>query len=145
VAGFEVPERSGDLFTGESSKIFIADAIDDALCEGTGKEQSRVSGIDAPGLEKEERVGIQLADRRSVARTDVIGVDFELGLCVDMGVIREKQIRVRLTCIRFLCTRTDDDASAKNTSRMIAEHPAILLVTRALLCGVVDGREVVGS
>ena len=54
-----------------------------------------------------------------------------------------KQIRVRLTCIGLLCTRTDDDATAEDTSRMIVEHPAIFLVTRALLCGVVDGREVV--
>ena len=79
-----------------------------------------------------------------MARADVIGVDFELGLRVDMGIIREKQVRVRLTCIGFLCTRADDDASTKDTSRMIAEHAAIFLVTRALLRGMVDRREVVG-
>ena len=74
------------------TEVVIADSIDDAFCESTGEKQSGITRTDTARLQVEERICVELADRRAVACADVVRVDFELGLGVDTGMIGEQKV-----------------------------------------------------
>ena len=57
---------------------------------------ARVVVVETARAQVEQVLGVELADGRAVAALDVVGVDLELGLRVDFGLLAEQQVVVRL-------------------------------------------------
>ena len=67
--------------------------------EGLDQHAPRLVRAGMPrAREIEQRVLVEIADRRAVAAFDVVGEDFELGLGIDAA--RGVSSRLRLSCLR---------------------------------------------
>ena len=75
---------------------------------------ARLGLADAAGAQVEDRVRVELADRRAVRALHVVGEDLELRLGVDQGVARQQQVLVRLLRVGLLRVRPDDDLAVED-------------------------------
>ena len=90
-----------------------------------------------------EGVFVELADGGSVRTLDVVGVDFELGLGVDLGRLREQEILIGLVGVGFLRGLVNVDLAAEDTGGPAAENPLVELVALAVRLGVFDERVII--
>ena len=73
----------------------------------------------------------------------VVGVDLELGLGVNLCVIREQQVTVGLLRIGFLRIFVNDDAPVEDAVRVAVEYPVVKLAAAAMRAGVLDEHVIV--
>jgi len=73
----------------------------------------------------------------------VVGVNFELRLGVDLRIVGEQQIAVRLLRVGLLRVFMDDDASVENAVRMAVEDSVIKLPAAAVRAGMLDQHVVI--
>jgi hypothetical protein len=71
----------------------------------------------AAGAEVEQAVGIQRADRRAMAALHVVGVDLELRLAVDLGVLAQQQRLVHLVAVGLLRHLMHVDLALEHAAR----------------------------
>ena len=50
-------------------------------------------GIDAACAQIEQRVLVELAETRAMRALHIVGVDHQIGLGVDLGAVRQQQVR----------------------------------------------------
>ena len=74
---------------------------------------------------------------------DVVGVDFELGLGVDLGRLREQEILIGLVGVGFLRGLVNVDFAAEDAGGFAAEDTLVELVALAVGLGVFDERVVI--
>ena len=91
----------------------VFDAIGGFFRKGMDEDAMGLFGRDSAALEVEKGIGIEPAYSSPMGASDVIGIDFELGLGTDSGLGREEEIPIGLTGIGFLCTGTDENAAAE--------------------------------
>ncbi len=68
----------------------------------------------------------------------VVGVDFELGLRVDLGVVREEEVPVRLLGVRFLGVLVHNNPAVEYAPRPPVENAVIELPAVAVRALVLD-------
>ena len=78
-----------------------------------------------------------------MAALDVVGVDLELGLGVDLGIVRQQQIVVLLVGVGLLRVLVDDDLAGEHGVRAAVDHALVELVRVAAGGHVVDADQVV--
>ena len=74
---------------------------------------------------------------------NVVGVDFELGLGVDLRSLREQEILIGLVGVGFLRGLVDVDFAAEDAGGPAAEDALVELVALAVRLGVFDERVVI--
>ena len=74
---------------------------------------------------------------------DVVGVDFELGLGVDLRRLREQEVLVGLIGVGFLRGLVNVDLAAEDAGGSAAEDALVELVALAVRLGVFDERVVI--
>ena len=78
---------------------------------------ARLGGADAPRPQVEERVLVELTDRRAVPALHVVGEDLELRLRVDERLAREEQVLVRLLRVGLLRVGAHEDLAVEDAAR----------------------------
>ena len=73
--------------------------------------------VDARGLQVEERVLVELADRRAVLHFTSSAKISSCGLRVDLDVVRQQQVLVRLLRVGLLRVRAHDDLAVEHAAR----------------------------
>ena len=93
---------------------------------------------DATRAQIEQGVFVELAYGGSVRTLDVVGVDFELGLGVDLRRRREQEILIGLVGVGFLRGLVNVDLAAEDAGGPPAEDALVELVALAVGLGVFD-------
>ena len=117
--------------------------VDDLAAEGTGEHAHRLGPGNGARLQVEQGVFVQLASGRGVAAAHVVGVDLELRLRGDVGVVRQQQVLVRLVGVGVLGASMHVDPAAEDAGGSSPQHPLVELVAGAVGPRVLDGGEVV--
>ena len=97
----------------------------------------------AAGAQVEDRLVVELADRRAVRALHVVGEDLELRLGVDRRAVGQEQRAVRLLGVGLLRVLPDDDLAVEHRARRAAQDALVDLVAAAVRLRVVDRRVVV--
>src|SRR5215471_2999923 len=105
---------------------------------GKGKEQELACRelVDSAGAQIEERVLFNLADGRSMRTLYVVGIDLQLRLGVDLCVVREQQVAIRLLGVGLLRIFVNDDAAVKHAMRVAVEDAVIKLAAATVWAGM---------
>ena len=104
---------------------------------------ARLEERQAAGAQIEDRILVELADRRPVRALHVVGEDLQLRLGVDQRVVREQQRAVGLFRVGLLRVLAHDDLAVEHRPGTPAENALVDFVARAVGAGVIDGRVVV--
>ena len=101
-----------------------------STCAGERVDQhvARLGVGQAARAQVEDRVVVELADRRAVRALHVVGEDLELRLGVDRRVVGEQQRPVRLLGVGLLRVLADDDLAVEDRARRAAEDALVDLV-----------------
>ena len=94
---------------------------------------SRLRASSAPmprGPQVEQRLRVQLPDRRAVRALHVVGEDLELRLGVDLRLVREQQGLVGLLGVGLLRVGADADPAVEDAARPAVEDALVELVAR---------------
>jgi hypothetical protein len=103
------------------------------------KQQAPCRGfINSSRLQIEKRRLLDLTDGCSVGTLHVVGIDFELRLGIDLGIVRKQQVPVRLLGIRLLRVFVHHDATMEDSMRMSVENTVVELTAAAMRTGVLD-------
>ena len=78
---------------------------------------------DAARAQVEQRLLVELADRRAVRALHVVGVDLQLRLGVDLRVVGEQQVMVGLLGVGLLRVLADDDPAVEDAVRVPSRMP----------------------
>src|SRR5450759_5155103 len=98
---------------------------------------------DAARLQVEDGLLIELANRRPVRATNIVGVNLQLRFGMDGGVFGKNEIPVCLLGVSLLRARTNDDLPVKNRGGYSAEDALIQLMARAMGLRMIDRRVIV--
>ena len=98
---------------------------------------------DAARLQVEDRLLIELANRRPVRATNIVGVNLQLRFGMDGGVFGKNEIPVCLLGVSLLRVRTNDDLPIKNRGGCSTENAFIQLMARAMGLRMIDRRVIV--
>jgi len=112
---------------------------------GECREQkpARRNPVDSSRSQVEQGILVHLADRRTVGALHIIGVDLQLRLGIDLRVVREQQIAVRLLGVGLLRVLVDHNATVENAVRMPIENSVVKLSTARVRAGVLDQHVIV--
>src|SRR6476619_3217129 len=91
---------------------------------------SCLAEADAARAQVEQRVVVELTDRRSMRALHVVGEDLELRLRVDLGVVGQEQRLVRLLRVGLLRVLPDDDLAVEHRARLAGQDALVELVAR---------------
>ena len=111
--------------------------------ERVDQHVARVGKRQTPGAQVEDRLVVQLADRRAVRALHVVSEDLELRLGVDRRVVGQEQRAVRLLGVGLLRVLPDDDLAVEHRAGRAAQDALVDLVAAAVRLRVVDRRVVV--
>ena len=120
-----------------------AHAVEDFAGKGACQHPDGLAVANATGAQIEQSIFVELADGGSVRTLDVVGVDFELGLGVDLGRLREQEVLVGLVGVGFLRGLVNVDLAAKDAGGPAAEDALVEFVALAVRLGVFDERVVI--
>ena len=100
----------------------------DAVEYFTGKSEtqhfSRCGFINTTRTQIKDLLRVQLSDGGTVTALDIIGVNFQLGLGVDLGITGEHQIVIGQLCIAVLCLLVDQYAAIEHSTPFAVQaHP----------------------
>ena len=73
----------------------------------------------------------------------VVGVDLQLRLGIDLGVVGKQQVAVGLLRVRLLRILVDDDASVEDAVGVAVENAVVELPAAAMRAGVLDEHVVI--
>ncbi len=122
---------------------FDSDPIQEVARKRVDQHVSRLFRIKPARAQVEQRVGIELADRRAVGTLDIVSEDLELRFRVDLCVLREQQRFVRLLRVGLLRVNRHDDLAVEHRAGAVIEDALVQLVAVAVRLRVEDGRVVV--
>ena len=92
----------------------------------------------AARLQIEQRLFVELADRRAVGALHVVGEDLELRVRVDLRVVGQQQRAVGLLRVGLLRVVPDDDPAVEHRLRLAGEDALVELVAGAVRHRVID-------
>ena len=98
---------------------------------------------DAARLQVEDGLLIELANRRPVRATNIVGVNLQLRFGMDGGVFGKNEIPVCLLGVSLLRVRTNDDLPIKNRGGCSTQNAFIQLMARAMGLRMIDRRVIV--
>ncbi len=81
---------------------------------------------------------VELAGRRAVAALHVVGVDFEVGLGIDLGTRGQQQVAVDLARVRLLRADVHDRLAIEHAAALVGGDAAIVLQAGRIDGAVVD-------
>ncbi len=101
-------------------------------------------GVGEPSrAQVEDRLVVELSDRRAVRALHVVGENLELRLRVDARTVGQEQGAVGLLGVGLLGVLPDDDLPVEHRARGAAEDSLVDLVAAVVRLGMVDRRVVV--
>ena len=100
----------------------VLDAFDRLADKGLDHQRLGLLGGNAARLEVEQQVLVERAGGRAVAALHVVGEDFELGLVVGLGLVREQQRVRRHLGVGLLGVRPHDDLALEDAAALVVEH-----------------------
>ena len=118
----------------------ILHALEDLAGKRVNQHVARLEVGQAARAQIENRVVVELPDRRAVRALHVVGKDLELRLGVDRRVVRQQQRPVGLLRVGLLRVDAHDDLAVEDRARAAAEDALVDLVARAVRLGVIDRR-----
>src|SRR5262249_49858019 len=107
-----------DFLDGSAHGTFLH-ALDAFTGKCEKQQVARCNFVDAARTQIEEGIFFDLSNRGSVSALDVVGENFELGLGVDLRVVREQQVAIGLLGVGLLCFAADNDATVENAVSLI--------------------------
>src|SRR5262249_48229265 len=111
---------------------FNLDAANNVVGEGKGQKSPGRFQANATRAQIEQSLIGKLADGGSVRALDVVGVDFELRLGVDLGIVRQEQCFVGLLGIGLLSVLRHANLAVEYASGLPIKHALVELVARAM-------------
>ena len=84
----------------------------------------------------EQRLLVETPHGCAVGALDVVGEDLEARPGVDLGVVREEQVLVRLAGVGAGRLRADDDVPVEHAVPVFVHHALVELTAGAARCGV---------
>src|SRR3989442_4208965 len=131
-----------NLFQPGAQRTYL-DRVNNVAREGMHQQIARLFLRDAARLQVEDRLLIELANRRPVRATNIVGVNLQLRFGMDGGVFGKNEIPVCLLGVSLLRVRTNDDLPVKNRGGCSAEDALIQLMARAMGLRMIDHRVIV--
>ncbi|MDF3059260.1 MAG: hypothetical protein K0R17_3475, partial [Rariglobus sp.] len=113
-------------------EIFVFEFVEDFFEEGEDEHFFGGLGIDAAGLEVELLLGLNARTGGPVAATDVVGLDFQAGEAVGLGLVGEHQVTVLLIGVGLLSVGFDDDQAGENRLCRVEERVFVEEVRRGV-------------
>ncbi len=111
--------------------------------EGHEQEATRGNLVDAARAQVEESVFFDLANGGAVGALDVVGVDFKLGLGIDLRLIGEKQVAISLLRVGLLGVFMHHDAAVEYPVGLAVEDAVVELAAAAMSLGMLDEHVIV--
>src|SRR5260370_32552088 len=87
---------------------------------------------DAARLQVEDRLLIELANRRPVRATNIVGVNLQLGFGMDGGVLGKNEVPIGLLRVSLLRVRTNDDIPVQNRGGWSDQDVLVQLIASPL-------------
>src|ERR1039458_4288866 len=103
-----------------------------------GEQISRALFAEPAAPEEEQRVSIDLPDRRAVFATHIVVEDLKLRLCVDTRFVREQQVAAVLHRVGSNRPCVHHDLAAENRMRGPVYNTFVQLDTLAFRYGMID-------
>ena len=119
------------------------DPVEHVARERVDQHVARLLQVESSRPQIEDRVLVELTDRRAVRALHVVGEDLELRLRVDLRIVGEQQRLVRLLGVGLLRVGPHDDLAVEDGAGVPAQDPFVQLVAAAVRLGVVDRRVIV--
>ena len=124
------------MLVNQALRVSTGDARLHAIQAFAGESQQEKPAcgefIDAPRLQIEKRVLFDLANRSAVGTLHVIGINFKLRFGIDLRIVREQEIAVRLLGVSLLRIFVDHDATVENAVRMPIQNSVVKLPAAAV-------------
>src|SRR4051794_20186908 len=110
--------------TGEQMRAHgaVSDFLDRLAQKALDQHAAGLLGRDAARAKIEQRGLVEIADRRTVRASDVVGIYFQLGLRVDDGAAADYQIAALLARIGLLRALADHHAALKRAVSAIGRN-----------------------
>src|ERR1019366_1314441 len=131
-----------NLFQPGAQRPYL-DPVNNVAREGMHQQIARLFPRDAARLHVEDGLLVELANRRTVCATNIVGVNLQLGFGMDGGVFGKNEIPVCLLGVSLLRVRTNDDLPVKNRGGCSAEDALIQLMARAMGLRMIDHRVII--
>ena len=135
--------RSHTTLSSTSRVRGMPDPFDDLARKRVNQHPPGRVRPDAASAQVENRFVVQLADGRAVRAFHVVGVNFQLRLGIDAGILGKQQILVGLLGVGFLGDLADQDAAVENAPGPPIEDAIEILVAVAVGLGVLHHHVVI--
>ena len=76
--------------------------------------------------------------------TNIISINFELGLGVNGGFVTKQNIFIRLVRISFLCVPVNQYFPVKYPCTVIYNHPFVKLIAKTIWCPMLNHGMIIG-
>src|SRR5260370_17918893 len=119
-----------NLFQPGAQRPYL-DQVNNVAREGMHQQIARLFLRDAARLQVEDGLLIELANRRPVRATNIVGVNLQLRFGMDGGVFGKNEIPVCLLGVSLLRVRTNHHLPVKNRGGCSAEAALIQLTPLA--------------
>src|SRR5215208_3647720 len=120
------------------SDRFDLDPSDHFFRKSVSQQFAAQIWIDAACLQVKEFLRIDLAHRCAVRAFHVVGVNLQLRLRVDAGLVRQQEVLVGLQRISLLRAFTNEYLAVENRPSVAVENSFVKLVTVAVRLLVID-------
>ena len=124
-------------------QAFDAHLLDDIVCEGHHEQHAGFGFGYSSRTHVEKGVRVELAGRCAVAALHVVGIDFELRLGIDVGLLGGAEVAVGLYGRGLLGALPHENAAVEDPRGRVFEYIFEELVAGAVGGFVVDEGEVV--
>src|SRR5207253_7164895 len=111
-----------------SSQRLYRDAADDLVGEGVGQKLSGRVMVDAARAQVKNGLVVKLPNAGAVSALHIVGVNLELRLRVDHGVVRQEQRLVRLLGVGLLSVLVDINLAVENAVSPVVQDALVKLV-----------------
>src|SRR6185437_6652055 len=107
-------------------------AVHDVFGKRVRQQAARFAPADTAGTQVEHSLRIELPDGGAVSTSHVVGMDLQLRLGVDDGIVAQHQVFVGLFRIGLLRVFAHDDAAIEDGVGAVVQNSLVELVTGAV-------------
>src|SRR5262245_24897963 len=123
------------------SERWNTNRMDNLAREPMNHDLPGLTFIDSSTLEVENRLRVDLSDRGAVETAYVVIANLQLGLGIDLGVLREQQVLAILHGIRLLCVFANRNGAVEHALPLPRKESFVQLAARRVRFPVIDMRD----
>ena len=120
------------------AQALVLDLLERLADEALDQQRARLIRRDAARAQVKQQVLVDLGRRRAVAAHHVVGVDLELRLGIELGILRQHQNLRHLLAVALLRVGPHDHLALEDAVRPVGQHALEQLAALAAGHGVID-------